>query len=145
MKWTITLLAIVFITIACNKSAVDENISKAVAAASEENASVVGTWKMTEYFQDYGNGSGAWLSADPQDPENIVFSANSNFSATTNSPLTQFVSYKVLEGGMIGFFTATGFSDTFPYALESTTQLLIKPRCRENCMRRYQLIDGGGK
>ena len=145
MKWTITLLAIVLTTIACKKTVLDENIQKAVAAASAENASVVGTWIMTEYYQDFGNGSGVWSSVDPQDPENIVFSANSNFSATSNSPLTQFVGYKVLEGGTIGFFTATGFSDTSPYTLESATQLLIKPRCRENCMRRYQLIDGGGK
>ena len=145
MKWTITLLAIVFTTIACKKTATDENISKDVAGVSEENLSLVGTWRMTEYFQDYGNESGSWLSADPQDPENMVFFANANFTATNNSPLTRFVSYKVVEGGMIGFFSSTGFSDTFPYTLESATQLLVKPRCRENYMRRYRLIDGGNK
>lgn len=143
MKWTITLLAIVFTTIACQKSALDENISQAVAGVSEENASLVGTWKMTEYYQDLGNGTGTWQQADPQDPESIVFSVNGSFAATSNSPLARFSSYKVNEGGMIGFFTSSGFTDTFPYTLESATQLLIKPRCRENCMRRYQLIDSG--
>lgn len=143
MKWTITLLAIVFTTIACKKTALDENISKAVAGVSEENTSIVGIWRMTEYFQDYGNGNGAWLQADPQNPESIVFSANGEFTAPPNSPLTRFSSYKIQENGMIGFFTSTGFSDAFPYTLETPTQLLIKPRCRENCMRRYH-VDGGG-
>ena len=145
MKWTITLLAIVFTTIACKKTALDENVSKAVAAASDQTASVVGTWRMIEYFQDYGNGTGAWLPSDTQDPEIIVFSASGGFSATSNSPLSRFSSYKVQEDGLIGFFTSTGFSDSFPYTLESVTNLVIKPRCRENCMRRYELVDGSSK
>jgi hypothetical protein len=145
MKWTITLLAIVFTTIACKKTALDENISKAVASASEQDASVLGTWRLTEYFLDYGNGTGAWQQADSQNPESIVFSATGDFSASSNSPLFRFTSYKVQEDGMIGFFTSTGFADAFPYTLESATQLLIKPLCRENCMRRYQLIESSTK
>ena len=145
MKWTITLLAIVFSTIACKKTALDENISMAVAGVSAQITSVAGTWKMNEYYQDYGNGSGAWLPADPQNTETIAFSENGGFAATPNSPLSRFSSYKVKDDGTIEFSTSNGFSDAFPYTLESATQLLIKPRCRENCMRRYQLIESSTK
>ena len=140
MKWTITLLAIVFATIACRKTALDEN--RAVDAASGEVNSIIGTWNLTQYFTDQGDGQGTWIDADAQNPESISFYADGTFKASSNSPMYMFTSYK-LKDSTIAFYSSSGFVDAYPYSLESSTQILIKPHCRENCMRRYKLVDQG--
>jgi len=140
MKWTITLLAILFTTIACRKTAIDEN--QAVAASSDEITSIVGTWNMIQYFTDPGDGHGIWMDADPQNTETISFYADGTFKASSNSPMYVFTSYK-LKDSTITFYSPSGFVDNYPYSFESATQILIKPHCRESCMRRYKLVDQG--
>ena len=140
MKWTITLLAIIFTTIACRKTALEGD--RAVAAASGEVHSIIGTWNMTQYFTDPGDGHGTWTNADAQNPELISFYADGTFRASSNSPMYQFTSYK-LKDSTIAFYSSSGFVDAYPYSLESATQILIKPHCRESCMRRYKLVDQG--
>lgn len=139
MKWIITFLVIVITTIACEKESMNEN--QQVAAARAEANGIVGTWRMVEYYQDRGDGVGQWLPAGNIN-EQITFSAEGDFSSTPNSPWSShgFNKYKLLTTALGLINSNTGYSDTFEYVMESPTQILIYPKCRENCMRRYQLV-----
>ena len=105
--------------------------------------SLAGKWKLIEYFQDRGDGTGDWIKAGPTNTDTIIFYKDGIFSASGSSPLTarRFNQYRLTEKNTISFIsTGNNYMESYPYVLETAQQLLIYPTCREKCMRRYKLI-----
>jgi hypothetical protein len=138
MKWIVTLLVVVICTTACQKAPLADN-TKQVSGVKGEINNLVGTWKMFQWYSDNGTGTGSWMSA--AETESITFGADGSFSSTPNSPYHSYGYDKYVAKGSNVVLTNSidGFSDAYQYNFESSTQLLMYAKCRENCMRRYQL------
>jgi hypothetical protein len=140
MKRIITSLAIAFLAIACEKSSALSN-DKQVAGSGGEVSGVVGTWKLVAFWEDVGNGTGRWVT--PSYTETITFGAEGSFSASASFPLYSYgYTNYVAKPGLIVFSPATSpnvSGDTYQYSMQGAT-LVFYPRCREQCMRMYQLM-----
>lgn len=138
MKWITTFLAIAMIAIACEKSPMT-NEQGVVAAASAKTSGLVGTWTLVQYYRDNGTGNGQWIV--PDFTETISFGEEGNFSSSPSFPLYSYgYNSYVAKEGLIAFYPGTGNgNDTYQYVMESPTQLLFYPKCRETCTRRYVL------
>ena len=140
MKWIITFLAMVVITVACEKSPMINNGQVDASSGQVKGGNeLVGTWKMFTYYADNGTGSGTWQPGNTVN-DVITFGENGSFSATSESPLGNmgYDRYAGKGNGSVTLYnTRTGEADTYQYVLESSSQLLFYPHCRENCMRRY--------
>src|SRR2546423_3770338 len=129
----------------CKKSSMDESaVVKTQSSSPVDTAKnvVAGRWQLSEFFQDNGNGQGSWISA--QDPEQVSFTASGDFSANQYFTLynRQFNKYRFVDSIHIELFsTQSEEAATFYYRRENTTSLLFHPVCKENCARRYKLIN----
>ena len=137
MKSITTFLAIAMMAIACEKSPMI-NEQGVVAAASAKSSGLVGTWYLLQYYQDNGTGNGQWVT--PDFVETLMFGSEGEFSATMTFPLAGYgyTSFLVKDNAIV-FFPSKTNDNAYQYVLESPTQLLFFPRCRENCARRYVL------
>jgi hypothetical protein len=139
MKQLITFLAIAILAVACEKSTIENE--KLVGAATQKVAGIVGTWKLVAYWEDFGNGSGRWVT--PDFTETITFGAEGGFTSSPNFPLYSrgYTSY-VAKETQIAFYPNTSgnaMDDTYQYSLQNSA-LVFYPRCKEQCMRMYQLV-----
>jgi hypothetical protein len=141
MKSIISFLAIAFSVIACEKSPMTDPKVAGVSGTVKETG-IVGTWKLTDYWQDVGNGTGQWIPADFD--ETITFGSDGSFSSTPSFPLYSHGYYKyATKNGNIVFYPGDDASgDIYQYNLAGG-QMIFYPRCREMCMRRYVLVAGG--
>lgn len=146
MKQIITFLAIACLAIACQKSPLIEKQSNSTLVAGAKGDAkgdakgLVGTWQLTEYWADNGTGNGQWISANFE--EQIVFGDDGSFRSTPTFPLypRNYMTYVTKGSGYVTFFSdKSETGDQYQYTLETPTQLLFFPICRENCARRYQL------
>ena len=140
MKWIITFLAIATCTIACEKSSMMVDASRGEMKTGEAKNELVGSWKLIQYFESDGAGNGTWKT--PAYDETISFGSDGSFSSTPTFPLygMNYNHYAVKNSGTVLLFKPESASgDPYQYVLESPTQLLFYPACREQCMRRYQL------
>jgi len=140
MKQLITFLAIAFMAVACEKSAVENE--KQVGAATQKVNGIIGTWKLVAYWQDIGNGNGSWVT--PDFTETITFGAEGGFTSSPSFPLYSrgYTSY-VAKETQIAFSPNTSgntMDDTYQYSLQNS-MLTFYPRCRETCTRVYQLVN----
>jgi hypothetical protein len=128
----------------CEKSTIDEvsTLNDPRPASNElVKSNVIGTWQLKEFYQDIGNGDGNWTTAP--NAEQVSFSSTGDFSSNANFPLADrnFNKYKILDSVRIELYsTQTEDKATFYYKRESATSLLFNPLCRENCSRRYTLV-----
>lgn len=138
MKWLITILAVVICTtIACEKSSSDTMVA---GARGEVKGNLVGTWELIQYYEQDGAGNGGWKT--PTFTETISFGSDGSFSSTPTFPMYSagYTRYETKDMGWVTLFRSESQTgDRFQYVLESPTQLLFYPTCREQCMRRYQL------
>ena len=129
----------------CEKSNLSESpaINKATDPETETAKNpVAGKWQLAEYFQDIGNGVGSWTSAKA--PEQISFTSSGNFSSNQYFSLynQQFNKYRIIDSTHIELFsTQNEQSLKFYFRREDSTSLLFHPLCKENCSRRYKLIN----
>jgi len=128
----------------CEKSSMNE-----VAASSDPESvstevtknSVAGTWQLKEFYQNIGNGEGNWVS--PQNTEQVSFSNSGDFSSNANFSYANrnFNKYRIIDSVRIELYSSqTEDKATFFFKRESETSLLFNPLCRENCSRRYTLV-----
>jgi len=128
----------------CEKSSGSElSISNSNTTSKEqtEKNQLVGTWQLKEFFQNIGNGQGKWVAA--QDAEQITFSPEGDFSTNQYFALydRHFNKYRIADSTHIELYsTQHSETVTFFFKRESETSLLFNPICRENCSRRYMLI-----
>ncbi len=125
MKYFITILSLILINIfACTKSS-DTN-------QPENNASIIGKWKQTEFLLDPGDGSGTWM------PEtNDYFIQFNSDSTYENSGIT--------TGDIIRFSLPTDSTITFIYPNATSTiryeiqgtKLTLTGGCIEPCGSKY--------
>ena len=102
---------------------------------------VAGTWQLKQTFQNIGNGQGNWVTAE--NVEQVSFSSNGDFTSNTNFSAAHgnFNKYKIVDAVTIELYsTQTGDKATFHFKKENETSLLFSPLCRENCSRRYTLV-----
>jgi hypothetical protein len=153
MNRIIILVAITLTVISCEKSPVEQ--TNPVVATVENNGSpaqkslidipLQGSWRLIEYYEDNGTGSGRWVAPDFK--EMIRFDKNGEFGFAETFPLYSYgyQTYITENDGFVMFFpgvlNAKGMGDTYQYMLESPDRLVFFPICKENCMRRYELIE----
>lgn len=144
MKWTLLLAFTLALAAGCKKSAApdeDAGIKSELTDPAEGNA-LTGTWKLVEYFQDRGDGTGYWAGA--ADPDQVTFTASGELKVSANSPLANrgFNCYKIVDKNHVELYSTTSANkDSYYYDRESDSSLLFNPQCRENCSRRYQLVN----
>ena len=153
MKKIFVLLIFIWIPIyflfgllaSCEKSTMDEvsSLSDARPTSAEVTKNeVAGTWKLKEFYQNIGNGQGSWTPA--QDAEQVSFSREGDFTANTYFSLADrnFNKYRIIDSIHIELYSNQSEQKaTFYYRKESPTSLLFHPLCRENCARRYTLVE----
>jgi len=127
----------------CEKSTTDEvsTLSDPKSSSAFAKNDISGTWQLKEFYQNIGNGQGSW--ATPQNAEQVSFSSNGDFSSSANFSLAgrQFNKYKIVDSVNIELYsTATGDKAVFYFKRETAASLLFNPLCRENCSRRYTLV-----
>jgi hypothetical protein len=113
------------------------------ALSAPKSNAVIGSWLLKEYYQDNGNGSGQWITA--QQKENINFYADGTFLANSSDPVfsgKNYDRYAIVDSVHIDL-SSTKRNDkaTFYFQRESETTLNFHPLCRENCSRRYLLME----
>lgn len=148
MKWTVALAISVAVIAGCEKSndapqrAADGTAQLQSADTGTQKNNLIGRWQVTEYFQDYGDGTGKWITAT--EPEEILFTATGEFKASGNTPLASrgYDRYRIVDGNQVELFSSSNGDnrETYYYNRESGVQLLFNPQCRENCSRRYKLV-----
>lgn len=147
MKWTILLAFTLAVTAGCEKSNdVADQQTKLQADADPANKNTLaGTWRLFEYFQDRGDGTGSWIGATDTQREELTFTTDGKLSFSSNSPLVGrgFDRYKIIDANHVELYSSSNadMRDVFYYHRESATQLIFNPQCRENCSRRYALVD----
>ena len=148
MKWTIILAFTLAIAAGCEKSndVADDAVTKIQANGNDGTLknSLTGTWRLVEYYQDRGDGTGQWVGATDADRETITFSASGEVTFSSNSPLANrgFNRYRIVDGNHVELYSSANgdMIDIFYYNRESSDQLIFNPQCRENCSRRYKLV-----
>ena len=146
MKWTILLAFTLAITAGCEKSndIADPETKIKVAGDPAEKNTLTGTWRLVEYYQDRGDGTGQWVGATDADREQITFAASGEVSFSSNSPLANrgFNRYRIIDGNHVELYSSANgdMKEIFYYNRESNDQLIFNPQCRENCSRRYKLV-----
>ena len=157
MKWTIILAVLATSVIACEKSPDLKSTTGGVITLYDDESfakkqitdmPISGTWDLVELYIDNGTGEGTWIT--PQFSETICFNADRSFLSSRTFPLYGYgyTNYITDNDGTVFFmpsyFHAEGRLDGYRYQLESPTQLLFFPICKENCPRRYQLRQDPG-
>ena len=144
MKWTLLLAFTLAITAGCSKSNIkDEEVSLKASGDPSVKNNLTGTWRLVEYFQDIGDGTGHWVAAT--DPDQITFNGNGEISFSSNSMLAGrgYNRYRIIDGNHVELYSASSndIKEIFYYNRETGVYLVFNPQCRENCSRRYKLVD----
>jgi len=132
----------------CEKSSDSEPIllnspssTQQVNKTQDQAKTLTGTWQLKEYFQDNGNGQGSWVPA--QNAEQVSFSENGDFSANEFFPLysRHFNKYRIVDSAHVELYSTESADNVIYISIrEGETSMLFNPVCRENCARRYSLI-----
>ncbi len=123
MKNFILLTAILFSSVACNKTATQIG-----------NKNIIGKWKLSETLLDPGNGSGTWNTADSQNPSYLEFKADGTLVSTPYS-VNSSDHFQLTSDSTVIFFRG---SDQFIYGYHfSNTLLTLYGPCIEACGERY--------
>lgn len=146
MKWTLLLAFTVAVAAGCEKSndIADPDTKVQANADPTVKNTLIGTWRMFEYYQDIGNGTGQWIGATDADAEQIIFTAAGEVSFSSNSPLANrgYNRYRIVDANHVELYSSANadLKETYYYTRESDVQLIFNPLCRENCSRRYKRI-----
>lgn len=146
MKWTILLAFSFAIATGCSKSNAEPDELKdsetSITATGTEKNGLVGKWRLVEYFQDRGDGTGQWFPAT--ETEEVTFTASGEVIVSGNSLLAGrgYNRYRVIDGNHVELYSASNSEakDIFYYNRENDTDLIFNPQCRENCARRYKKV-----
>ena len=128
----------------CEKSSMEEvlSINETTSPTQEVGKhQLAGSWRLKEFYQDIGNGQGNWIPA--QNAEQVNFTESGDFSANEFFPLydRHFNKYRIVDSTRVELYsTQSEETAMFIYKRESETSLLFNPACRENCAKRYTLI-----
>jgi hypothetical protein len=147
MKWTILLAFSIAIAAGCEKSNDVADTETRLQASGDPTVknTITGTWRLVEYFQDRGDGTGKWIAATDAEREQISFTADGKVSFSSNSPLVHrgFDRYRIVDANHVELYSSSNadMKELYYFNRESDTQLLFNPQCRENCSRRYVLIN----
>lgn len=148
MKWTIILAFTVAIAAGCEKSNdVADDPETRIQASTDPSVknTITGTWRLVEYFQDRGDGTGTWIGATDAQREQITFTADGKVSFSSNSPLVNrgFDRYRIVDANHVELYSSSNadMKELYYFNRESDDQLIFNPQCRENCSRRYVRID----
>ncbi|HYF30862.1 MAG TPA: hypothetical protein VD993_07065 [Chitinophagaceae bacterium] len=144
MKWTLFLACALAFTTACEKSndaPEDTTLTASTASNPTDKAVLVGKWRLVEFFQDRGDGTGQWMPAT--DPDEVTFTAAGEVMFSGNSPFASkgFSRYRIIDANRVELSSASGDNkEIFYFDRKSDTELIFNPQCRENCSRRYQKV-----
>ena len=148
MKWTILLAFTVAVAAGCEKSNEAANDPETRIQADTDPTvknTLTGTWRLVEYFQDRGDGTGQWIGATDAEREQVTFTADGKVSFSANSPLANrgFDRYRIVDANHVELYSSANadMRERYYYNRESDTQLIFNPQCRENCSRRYVRIN----
>ena len=145
MKWTLLLACTLALATACEKS--NDKPEEATFTASSDaptdpnnKQTLVGKWRLVEYWQDQGNGTGQWFQAT--DPDEITFTADGTVTFSGNSPFASkgFNRYTIVDAHRVELSGSSGVKEIFYFDRKSDTELIFNPQCRENCSRKYQKV-----
>ena len=143
MKWSLLLAFSLTIVAGCKKDTVSADDPKSHASSDVTGKNnLTGTWRVFEFFQDQGDGTGHFVAATIIDE--ITFTASGELKYSANSPLAGrgFDRYKIIDGNHVQLYSSSSDkSDIYYYNRETDVYLLFNPQCRENCSRRYKLVD----
>lgn len=143
MKWTLLLAFSFAIATGCSKSnatpdEIKDNETSITSAGVQKN-NLVGKWKLVEYWQDRGDGTGVWSAA--AETEEVTFTESGEVIVSGNSLLAGrgYDRYRIIDANTVELYSSSNgdLRETFYYNRESNTSLLFNPKCRENCSRRY--------
>lgn len=146
MKWTILIAFAFAIATGCSKSnatpdELTDNGTSITSTGAEKNG-LIGKWRLVEYFQDRGDGTGQWVAAT--EAEEITFGSNGELSFSGSGPLAGrgYNRYRIIDGNHVELYSTSNSEakEIFYYNRESGTDLIFNPQCRENCARRYKLV-----
>lgn len=143
MKWTLLLACTLAVATSCEKSNVTPEEADTLTSASTVNppakVDIVGKWRLVEYWQDRGDGTGQWTPAT--DPDEITFTASGEVIFSGNSPFSSrgFTNYRIIDANKIELSGGNN-REEFYFAKKGDTELIFNPQCRENCSRRYQKV-----
>ena len=146
MKWTILFAFTLAIAAGCEKSneVVDQDVKAQATGDPTVKNTLTGTWRLFEYFQDRGDGTGQWIGATDAEAEQITFTAAGEVSFSSNSPLANrgFNRYRIVDANHVELYSSTNgdMRERFYFTRESDVQLIFNPLCRENCSRRYKKV-----
>ena len=146
MKWTLLLAFALATATACEKS--NAKPEEATLKASSDSPTdpnnkqtLVGKWRLVEYWQDKGDGTGQWIQAT--DPDEVTFTADGRVTFSGNSPFASkgFSLYKIVEANKVELSNGSGdVREIFYFNRKSDTELIFNPQYRENCSRKYQKV-----
>jgi hypothetical protein len=105
-----------------------------------KNNSLVGKWKLVEYYMDPGDGSGTW-KADNTGSNFIEFKPDGNYISTDSSNTTV-MKYKIIDSVSVRFIRTNSREDyTHRYELtDNNTVLYLYPPCIEGCGLKYKAV-----
>lgn len=144
MKWTLLLAFTLAAAAGCKKDTTipDQDVKVQASPDVAGKNNLTGTWRAFEFYQDMGDGSGHWAAVT--DADEITFTESGELKYSGNSPLATrgFDRYKIIDGNHVELYSSgADKSDIFYYNRESDVYLLFNPQCRENCGRRYKLVN----
>ncbi len=146
MKWTLLLAFALATATACEKSNAKPEVATLTASSDSptdptNKQTLVGKWRLVDYWQDQGNGTGQWIQAT--DPDEITFTADGNVTFSGNSPFATkgFTRYNIVDAHRVELSNGSGdVREIFYFDRKSDAELIFNPQCRENCSRRYQKV-----
>ena len=126
-----------------NESPQTKDATSAGAETETQKNTVLGSWLLVEYYEDRGDGTGQWIKVQDPMHEDINFYTDGSFRANSTFSIFQtnnYTHYTIVDSEKINLSSSSGQNSTFRYTRESETSLVFHPLCRENCARRYKLI-----
>lgn len=146
MKRTLLFALMLALATACEKSNMQPDDTTSLqsenSSITNEKNGLVGKWRLAEYFQDRGDGTGQWITATEQ--EEITFTANGEVIISgSNSPLAGkgYNRYRIVDGNRVELSsTSNSNKEEYYYNREASNDLIFNPQCRENCSRRYKMV-----
>lgn len=105
-----------------------------------KNNSIVGRWKLSEYYFDIGNGSHEWQK--PDGLYTIEFKANGDYVTIGNAG-TVTGKYFIIDSSNLKFVETPPSPAhlTYRYSLNSNnSELILYPPCIEGCASKYVAV-----
>lgn len=105
-----------------------------------KNSSIIGKWKLEEYYLDPGDGSHQWQK--PDGLYTIEFTTEGDYISTGNNE-TVIGKFSIIDSSTISVVeTSPGSNNyTFHYSLSSNNaELILNGQCIEGCASRYVAI-----